>query len=332
MKLRRINKTVWLLFILIFALGAMTGCKGKNKASESSTSQDNETIKLNVAYQPVVGFLPVYLLKDGTQLSEALEKAGYDVEINYVEFESGPPENEAFATNAVDVGVMGNVPAISGIASGQKRSIIGIAYNGEKTEAVLVAQNSEITDVEELKGKKIGLVVGSIAQNFLSVLLEEHGLSLSDVELVNLATGEQQEALATGQVDAVAVWEPLITKLKAQSIGKIIADGTGLFLAENPIIARTEYVEKNKEVVDIFLEEYKKAAQDIEANTDVYAEKYADTLGIDADLLAEAYHNGSQPVDITEDDILDLQGTVDFLNENKFISKEFDIRDYVLTK
>lgn len=332
MKKMKVHKIALLFFILVLALGGITGCGSKSSVGENHNENGSgkETKKLNIAYQPVVGFLPVYLLKDGTALTDALKKAGYDIEVNFVEFESGPPENEAFATNAVDVGVMGNVPALSGIASGQKRSIIGIAYNGEKTEAVLVGADSDITEVAQLKNKKVGLVVGSIAQNFLSVLLEKNGLSLGDVELVNLSIGEQQEALVSGQIDAVASWEPLITRLTKQGVGKILADGTGVFLAENPIVGRTEYIEKNQEIVKIFLEEYKKAAKEIEENIEVYAKKYADTLGIDAELLEVAYHNGEQPVEIKEEDIADLQGTVEFLTDNKFISKSFDIKDYIV--
>ena len=108
------------------------------------------------------------------------------------EYESGPPENEAFAARLVDIGVMGNVPALSGIASGQKRKIVGIAYNGEATEAIIVPKDSEIKNVSDLKGKKIGLVVGSIAQNLVSEVFNSNGLKFSDVEFVNLSAGEQQ--------------------------------------------------------------------------------------------------------------------------------------------
>lgn len=338
MKKKNLKKILVTAIVAALSVGVLAGCGGSSsstsassqKSSSSSASGDTDkATTLNIAYQPVVGYLPLYLLKDEGRVEEALKAKGYDVKITYTEFESGPPENEAFASGLQDIGVMGNVPAISGIASGQKRSIIGIAYNGEKTEAILVPQGSSIKSVKDLKGKKIGVVVGSIAQNLLNNLFEKNGLTFDDVELVNLSTGEQESALVNGQVDAVATWEPTISKIVADKSGSIIADGTGVFLAENPIVARTEYVEANPEITQIFLDTYKKAAEDIKADPDKYADKYADTFGLDKDVFLSALDNSELPVDITDDDVTDLQKTADFLKSANLINTELKITDYV---
>lgn len=362
MRLKQLKKVMAATLITAFTVGVLSGCgnTSTNQAveenetkdvaaeateesadtsdetaeagDESENSQDtlNQATTLNIAYQPVVGFTPLYILRDGTALQDALSEAGYShIEVVFTEFESGPPENEAFASGLQDVGVMGNVPAISGIAAGQKRSIIGIAYNGEQTEAVLVPNDSDIKSVQDLKGKKIGLVVGSIAQNLLYNLLEENGLSISDVELINLATGEQEVALSTGQVDAVATWEPTISKIQAEGVGTVLVDGTGVFLGENPIIARTEYVEQNPEIVQIFLNEYKKAAEQIKADPQTYAAKYAESLGIDEKLFVEALSHAELPISIAEEDVEDLQGTVDFLYHSDIINSSFDIQQNI---
>lgn len=317
---------------LVLTAVSVAGILGNSSIvkAEDLKGELNQAKELNIAYQPVIGFLPMYVLKDSNQLQDALKEAGYDdVEVTFTEFESGPPENEAFASGLQDIGVMGNVPAVSAIAAGQERSIIGIAYNGEKTEAVLVPEDSEISSVKDLKGKKIGLVVGSIAQNFIDVLLKENDLTTQDVELVNLSTGEQQQALAAGQVDAVATWEPTITKIEAAKTGKILADGTDIFLGENPIVARTEYTSQNPEIVQIFLEQYKEAAEELDKNKEQYEEKYAETLGLEADLLDTALSHVSEPVTISEEDITDLQGTADFLYDSGIITKKLDISDYI---
>lgn len=317
------KKTVMVLAAVIALLGGLAGCGGKKQSEEGAG-------ELNIAVQPVVGYLPLYVMKDSGSLEQALADNGYDdIKVNYVEFESGPPENEAFASKQVDVGVMGNVPAISGIAGGQQRSLIGIAYNGEKTEAVIVPEESAVETAEQLAGKKIGLVVGSIAQNYLSVLLESKGLSLSDVELVNLSPGEQQQALENGTVDAVATWEPMISKLTSQGADRILADGTGIFLGENPIVARTEYVNANPEIVKIFLEEYKKAAEQVKGDISGTAAQYADKFLLSQEIVESALSNVNLPVEITGADVEDLQTTADFLYKEGLVSEEVKIDVYV---
>lgn len=316
------EKILAVVVLLVTMFGVMTGCN-----SDSST--DKKAEQLNIAVQPVVGFLPLYVMKDTGSLKKALADNGYDVNINFVEFESGPPENEAFASKKVDVGVMGNVPAISGIANGQARSIIGIAYNGEKTEAVIVKKDSDINSAEQLKEKKIGLVVGSIAQNYLSVLLETKNLKLSDVKIVNLSPGEQQQSLETGIVDAIVTWEPNISKLTASGSNRILADGTGIFLGENPIIVRNEYVENNPEIIRIFLDEYKKTAQAVSGDINTYAAQYADLFLLEPETVTQALSHGNMPIDITDKDIDDLQNTSEFLYSEGLISKKVKINDYI---
>jgi len=318
---------------LVLAIGVLSGCTSGNKDQGGNTGSNataNTATTLNIAVQPVVGYLPVYLLRDSGSLEKALKDAGYDIEITFVEFESGPPENEAFASKQVDLGVMGNVPAISGIANGQSRSIIGIAYNGEQTEAIVVRNDSEITDASQLKGAKIGLVVGSIAQNYLSVLLENNGLSLADVEIVNLSPGEQQQALENKLVDAVATWEPTISKLTTTADNRILADGTGIFLGENPIVGRTEYINENPDIVRIFLEEYAKAAELIKSDVPSYAAQYSEKFLLDQSIVEAALSHAELPIVITDKDVEDLQGTAEFLYGEGLISKELTISDYVI--
>lgn len=336
----KIIKTAAITLAAVTAMGIAAGCgsggqdsSGGKSANEENQSESvttdhlNQTDHLNIATQPAPAYLPLEILKDKGWLEEAL--ADYDIEVTFTTFESGPPENESFAAGQQDVGVMGNVPSISAIAAGQERTFIGISANGEHTQAVVVPVDSDIQSVEDLKGKKVGLVVGSISQNLLDTLLKDVGFSISDVELINLSTGEQQEALATGQVDAVTTWEPTLTKIQASGTGKILADGTGLFLGENTIFARTEYIDENPEIVKIFYEQYARAATELADNLDQYAEQYAEYYGLEPELLKTVLENHANPIVITEADTQDLQGTADFLYDSGIVTQKVEVADHV---
>ena len=89
------------------------------------------------------------------------------------------------------------------------------------------------------------------------------------------------------------------------------------------------YTEQNPEIVQIFLEQYKEAAEELDKNKAEYEEKYAETLGLDADLLDTVLSHVSNPVTISDDDTKDLQGTADFLYDSGIITKSLNIADYV---
>ncbi len=312
------KKLIGAVLIGSLAVGVI-GCGKSDKKDDGK--------HLNIALQKVPGYIPLYLLRDSDDLKNALKE--YDVKINFTEFESGPSENESFAAGQQDIGVIGNVPAITGIAAGQDRVLVGIAYNGEKTEATLVPKDSDITKLEDLKGKKVGLVVGSIAQNLLDAQLKSVGLSIADVTLVNLSPAEQSVALENGEVDAISTWEPNITKIRKALDAKVLADGTGIFLGENPIIANKTYVEKNQELVKTFLDEYRKAAQKVKDDPQAIAKTYAEDFGLEEEDFVSALANAEFPIDLNEADAVDLQNTVDFLAESDIIEKTFDIQDYI---
>lgn len=306
---------------------AMAGCGKTDTAKEEVPL--NSTDHLNIAKQLVLGYTPLYIMEEKGWLEEALSEAGYDIKVTYTEFESGPPENEAFAVGAQDLGVMGNVPAISGIAAGQKRDIIGIAYNGERTLGIVVQNESDITDVTGLKGKKIGIVIGSIAQDFLNAVLVDKGMAMEDVELINLGVSELETALVTGQVDAVAMWNPTMLKICADGAGVLLADGTGVYAGENVIVANQEYTAQNPEIVKIFMEQYQRAVEELKSDFPGYAKEYSSVTGLPEELLVQTWENSNFPVGLTAKDQSELENTAKFLYEQKLINTEVNIEDYL---
>lgn len=321
--MKKIYRTM-LCFMLIFILMACGA-----KTNENNKEVPNSADHLNIAKQMVLGYIPLYIMEDKGWLEEALVEAGYDIKVTYTEFESGPPENEAFAAGQQDIGVMGNVPAISGIAAGQERDIIGIAYNGEKTLGILVQNDSEITAVDELAGKKIGIVIGSIAQDYLNTMLENAGLTMEEVELINLGVSELENALLTGQVDAVAMWNPEKLKICADKAGTLLADGTGVYAGENVIVANKEYIAQNPEIVRIFMEQYQRGVEELKSDYEGYAEEYSAVTDLPKELLIQTWEDSNFPVVLTSEDQLELEKTADFLYKKELINTSVNIAEYL---
>ena len=298
--------------------------------SEATPEVFNEAEHLNIALQPIPGYLPITVMQDNGWLEEALAEAGYEnIRVDYTEFESGPPEREAVTAGSQDIGVMGNVPTIAGVGDGEHLYILGVAYNGPKTEAVIVPNNSGISSVGELKGKNVGLVVGSIAQDYFFRLLKQNGMTMEDVNLVDTGLSAQLEALSTGKVDAIVTWQPVVAKAQHESIGKIIADGTNVYKCENLVFGNMEYVELNPEIVQIFFQQYARAAKEVTDNREKYAAEYADKYGLDSAVLASVLETINYQVTIGGEDIRDFQDTADWLYSAGTISEKVYVDEFV---
>jgi NitT/TauT family transport system substrate-binding protein len=111
-----------------------------------------------------------------------------------------------------------------------------------------------ITKIADLKGKKVAADAPGTATYFtLAWMLKKNGLSIKDVEVVNLSPQAAANAFIAGnaQIDAGMTYEPFLSAVRAKpEVGKIIATTldypmimdtfgcTPKFLAENPKAAQ----------------------------------------------------------------------------------------------
>lgn len=68
--------------------------------------------------------------------------------------------------------------------------------------SLIVLADSPIKSIADLKGKKVGFSVGGFEDALLKAMLAPHGLTLDDIELVNV-NWSLSPSLITGKVDAV---------------------------------------------------------------------------------------------------------------------------------
>lgn len=132
-----------------------------------------------------------------------IKQAGVDAE--FLWFEYGP-SMEAFTAGKVDAVMMTNGDSLVTGANGAKNVVIMLTDYSNGNDMIIAKPG--ITSVKQLKGKKIGLEVGLVEHLMLLNALKKNGLTEADVTIVNTPTGQTPQVLASGQVDAVAAWQP----------------------------------------------------------------------------------------------------------------------------
>ncbi|MCR6655464.1 MAG: ABC transporter substrate-binding protein [Opitutus sp.] len=131
------------------------------------------------------------------------KKAGVDVELLWFEY---GPSMEAFTAGQVDAVMVTNGDALVTGAGGGKNVMITITDYSNGNDMIVARPG--IKSVKDLKGKKIGIEVGFVSHLMLLNALEKNGLTESDVEIVPTPTSQTPQVLASGQVDAIAAWQP----------------------------------------------------------------------------------------------------------------------------
>ncbi|TGQ20014.1 ABC transporter substrate-binding protein, partial [Mesorhizobium sp. M00.F.Ca.ET.216.01.1.1] len=83
---------------------------------------------------------------------------------------------------------------------------IGNEPPAPRGEAIVVAQDSPINTVAQLRGKKVALNKGSNVHFLLVKALQQAGLAYTDIHPVYLTPADARAAFVQGSVDAWVIW------------------------------------------------------------------------------------------------------------------------------
>lgn len=340
------KKLISLLLVTGLVAGLAVGCGDSTSAdSNQGTTASKEAADttvvgssdgvtadtVNIAIQPSGAFIPLIIAREEGWLEESL--ADYGVEVVWNDFEAGPPINESMAVDLSDVGTLGDVPTVSAIAAGQDNQVVLIAAEGERAYAILTAADSDIASIKDLKGKTIATTLGSTGHNLFEKALSSEGLSFDDVNLINISAGDAATVLSTGEADAVAIWEPNVTRLVEDGTAKILTNGGDVgLLGVNPLVADSKFVAENPVIIKEIIKAYKKGVDEIDNISPETLKAVAEYLSLDEQQVLTVASNWDYTVDITQADIDGLQDTIAFLVKIGTLSDEYKIDDYINTE
>jgi sulfonate transport system substrate-binding protein len=204
------------------------------------------------------------VLKDKGWIEEDLAADG--VEVEWVWSAGSNKANEYLRSDAVDFGSTAGAAALLAKANGSGINTVYL-YSQPEWTALVIPADSEITAVEELKGKKIAATKGTDPYFFLLRTLNEFGLTGSDVEVVNIQHADGRTALENGDVDAWSGLDPYMAQTELEHGSKLLYRNID-FNSWGFLNARTAFIEDHPDYVTRILAQYERARQWIIDNPD----------------------------------------------------------------
>ncbi|KQP07259.1 sulfonate ABC transporter substrate-binding protein [Methylobacterium sp. Leaf99] len=153
---------------------------------------------------------------------------GLPYRLAWSEFPAAAPLLEALNAGAIDAGGVGDAPFTFAAAAGVPVKAFLAFRNRQDGLAILVAKDSPLRTVADLKGKRIATNRGSIGHQVVLAALEEAGLPADSVTLSFLPPADAKIALASGSVDAWATWEPYTSTAELAGLARVVRDGNGI--------------------------------------------------------------------------------------------------------
>ena len=221
--------------VLASGAGALAGLAAPHVARA-------QAVTVSVGRQPWGGCnsLITQDMMNNRQFEKRAKELGYDVTVDWRDDPSAQPMVEVFVSNNLDLGIWGTTPIIRGLAARQPWLVLNVA-EGHLRLVLATRAGSPIHNVQDLKGKTVGVLLGGDPYNVLSqLLLIQLGSGNPkdlDIRLVNTPT-EAQAATVPRGMDAVVLVYPFFLKAQKEVGAVGIANWYGLTEAYDDGAAR----------------------------------------------------------------------------------------------
>jgi len=252
-------------------------CSSSSSSSSASSSGGTPApVPITVTMTSWVGYGLFHLAEQ----QGFFDQHGVDMTIKVVEDEANNPA--ALASNQIQGDLTTVDTNVRSIAAGV--DLLQVIAVDDSNGADGIVGTADIQSVNDLAGKKVGVKVGATSYVFLLSVLKDAGMTVDDIQVVDMNPGEAGTAFVAGQLDAAVTWEPFLSKATQREGGHVVissADAPGLIV--DSLTIRRDWVEAHPEAVTALIQAYNQAYEFWKSNPDQAWPIMADSQGISVD-------------------------------------------------
>ena len=322
---------------MTFSLAGCSGSAGKETEAASAaettaeTSTEAETSaeatadaetsidKLTVTYVTSPLNVPTIIEKD-----QGIFEKELGVPVEYAELTSGADQTQALASGDVQVlYAVGATSVILSAANGADIKVLNM-YSRSPKAFCMYSKDETLTTPESLKGKTIAGPTGTNLHELLVSYLAQAGMTLDDVNYVNMTIPDAKAGLDGGSVDVALLAGATAYNAEQQGY-HLVADGEGLISALIAVATTLKFYDEHPDVIKKLNAAQEEIASYMANNQEATMETVAATLDLDVDAVKEMYGFYDFSTEITDADKEGFQKTADFMYESGMIENELDV-------
>jgi len=294
------------------AVGSLTAKAGAAEARE-----------FRIGYQKA-GILTA--VKQRQTIEAALKPLG--VSVKWAEFAFGPPILEGINTGNLDFGFTGDAPPVFAQAA-SANLVYAAALPAHNSEGIMVAHDSPIKTLADLKGKKIGFGKASSAHTTILFALEKAGLTYADIQPVYLPPADAAAAFSRGSIDVWSIWDPYFA-LAERSGARRLALATDVHHPNQFFLANKAFANEHPQVLTKVLDAVAAEIKWASTHRDEIAQAIHEASGIDLEgVKLSCARTNYTMLPIAQETIDNQQDVADRFLKLKLLPKQVVVRDLV---
>jgi len=222
---------------------------------------------LRVGIIPSAEGLPIIVANDRGYFAEE----GVDFELTF--FPNPAERDAAIQAGQIDGIITDMFGAAFFVAAGFNYRIVSVT-NGR--HGIVAAPQSGIANLEDLRGRRVGLFPNTLTHFLVDTMLSEVGISGAEWEVVavpNLMI--RLESVLTGMIDAALLPEAMLTAAVAQG-AILVADTENTDLSAASLFFSQRVIDTRLDDMRAFYRAYNRAIRAINANPDAFRDTLVD--------------------------------------------------------
>lgn len=215
----------------------LLGCKPWQK-------QSGPREQVTIAYSTASNAILMYVaLAKGYLAEEGLE-------VTAQPYAFGKMALNSLLAGKADLATVASTPVMFAIMDGKNITTLASIQTSSRNEAIVTRQERGISQPNDLKGKKIGVTLGTTADFFLDSFLVVNEIGREQVEIIDMKPEEMADALGKGRVDAVSAFNPTLKQLEKGLGSKGVSFfGEEFYTEIFCLAADREYVKQHPEAI-----------------------------------------------------------------------------------
>mgnify|MGYP001806303805 CR=1 FL=1 len=251
-------------------------------------------------------------------------------------FPNHAPTLQAVTGGSADFGFGGSTtPAFAAILAGSPLVFSQFVLYEPRTTAIIAKDGSGIDKVEDLVGKSVAVNRSGLGEFLLVAALEKHGIDRSKVKFVYLNPPDAAPALASGKVDAWAMWSPGVDIARLEyKAHDVFVEGRDLdfFVDYSSYVTSRKFAQDNSQIVKAVARAFEAEAKWNNANiveAETIVQKKAGYSEVIRDQFIERQRHYTLISTSDAAFVAQLQKAADWLAARKILPEKITVADHL---
>lgn len=257
--------------------------------------------------------------------------ASNGLSVTIKDYDTGAAAHNGMLKAEIDIALPAEYPLVG--SAFKKEPVSAIASIDKAQYFYLIGRKDRgIEHISDLKGKRIGVVTKTIAEFFLVRFLELYGLSKEQVTLVSINAADSENAIMSGEIDAIMSRPPYLSPIKNRlGSNALIWQAQSSQALYAILIGRNEWITQHPELVERLLNSLAQAENYMTRRPEESKKIVQEHLNLDDEYMTTVWNDNQFSLTLDRSLIVALEDEARWMIHNNLTTEKVvpDFMDYI---